>query len=144
MSPNVAASDQTPTQGSTASPLETPQSTESLFERVAWLYAFCRERVFRDDTDRIISALWQNQTPASGIHVVELGCGPGFYARKLAERFPHITVTGVDRSQRQLHWARERTNAVRNCSFERVNVLSLPFHAHSLYAVVDCAMFHFF
>jgi arsenite methyltransferase len=141
MSPNVAAPDQTPTQGSTASPLETPKSTESLFERVAWLYAFCRERVFRDDTDRIISALWQNQTPASGIHVVELGCGPGFYARKLAERFPHITVTGVDRSQRQLHWARERTNAVRNCSFERVNVLSLPFRDQSFDALVASRIF---
>src|SRR5467141_985925 len=30
------------------------ESTDSLFERVAWLYAFCRERLFRDDTDRMI------------------------------------------------------------------------------------------
>jgi arsenite methyltransferase len=141
MLPNVAASDQTQAQRSTARPRETPQSTESLFERVAWLYAFCRERIFRDDTDRIISALWQNKTPASGIRVVDLGCGPGFYTRKLAERFPHITVTGVDRSQRQLRWARERTHTIRNCSFERVNVLSLPFDDGSFDALVASRIF---
>jgi hypothetical protein len=47
------------------------ESTDSLFERVAWLYAFCRERLFRDDTDRIISALWQTRAPASGTRVIE-------------------------------------------------------------------------
>src|SRR5437773_1718914 len=53
------------------------ESTDSLFERVAWLYAFCRERLFRDDTDRIISELWQTQTPAAGVllrnHVMLFG-----------------------------------------------------------------------
>src|ERR1700746_662331 len=89
-------------------PEETPDATDSLFERVAWLYAFCRERLFRDDTERIISALWPNRMPSSGVRVVELGCGPGLYSRKLAQRFPEISVTGMDRSERQLCWARER------------------------------------
>jgi ubiquinone/menaquinone biosynthesis C-methylase UbiE len=104
------------------------ESTDSLFERVAWLYAFCRERLFRDDTDRIISALWQTQRPASGTQVIELGCGPGFYSRKLARRFPEIAVTGVDRSESQVRSARERAAAesINNCTFERVNALALP------------------
>src|SRR5438105_9072202 len=104
------------------------ESTDSLFERVAWLYAFCRERLFRDDTDRIISALWQTQTPADGTRVIELGCGPGFYSRKLARRFPQIAVTGVDRSESQVRSARQRAVAqnVKNCIFERVNALALP------------------
>jgi len=103
------------------------ESTDSLFERVAWLYAFCRERLFRDDTDRIISALWQTRAPASGTRVIELGCGPGFYSRKLARRFPQIAVTGVDRSESQLRSARQRAAAqnVNNCAFERVNALAL-------------------
>src|SRR5260370_30396428 len=87
------------------------ESTDSLFERVAWLYAFCRERLFRDDTARMISAIWQNQTPAPGTKIVELGCGPGFYSRKLAQRFPQTAVTGVDRSESQLCWARRRATA---------------------------------
>src|SRR5438132_8244857 len=104
------------------------ESTDSLFERVAWLYAFCRDRLFRDDTDRIISALWQTQTPADGTRVIELGCGPGFYSRKLARRFPQIAVTGVDRSESQVRSARQRAVAqnVNNCIFERVNALALP------------------
>jgi ubiquinone/menaquinone biosynthesis C-methylase UbiE len=104
------------------------ESTDSLFERVAWLYAFCRERLFRDDTDRMISALWPTERPASGTRVIELGCGPGFYSRKLARRFPQIGVTGVDRSESQVRSARQRAAAenVNNCAFERVNALALP------------------
>src|SRR6266568_4643669 len=104
------------------------ESTDSLFERVAWLYAFYRERLFRDDTGRIISALWQTRAPASGTRVIELGCGPGFYSRKLARRFPQIAVTGVDRSESQVRSARQRAAAqnVNNCVFERVNALALP------------------
>jgi arsenite methyltransferase len=104
------------------------ESTDSLFERVAWLYAFCRERLFRDDTERMILALWQNQTPPSGIKVVELGCGPGFYSRQLGQRFPQIAVTGVDRSESQVRSARQRATAqnINNCVFERVNALALP------------------
>jgi ubiquinone/menaquinone biosynthesis C-methylase UbiE len=104
------------------------ESSDSLFERAAWLYAFCREHLFRDDTDRIISVLWQNQIPAEGTLVIELGCGPGFYSRKLAQRFPKIAVTGVDRSGSQLRSARQRAAAqnVNNCIFERVNALALP------------------
>src|SRR5438270_4799790 len=104
------------------------ESTDSLFERVAWLYAFCRERLFRDDTNRIISALWQTQSPVSGTRVIELGCGPGFYSRKLARRFPQIAVTGVDRSESQVRSARQRAAAenVSNCVFERINALAIP------------------
>lgn len=104
------------------------ESTDSLFERVAWLYAFCREHVFRDDIDRIVTALWKSQPPTSGLSVIELGCGPGFYSRKLAQRFPDIMVTGVDRSESQIRTARQRAAAanVVNCVFQRVNALALP------------------
>ena len=113
------------TSGASRSPAEV---TDSLFEHVAWLYAFCRERLFRDDTKRIISVLWQDQPPPFGTKVVELGCGPGFYSRRLAQRFPQIAVTGVDRSQSQIRAARQRVAAARiqNCLFERVNALALP------------------
>lgn len=138
--PNLAA---TNTRSAASATGLAPEACDSLFERVAWLYAFCRERLFRDDTDRIVSTLWPNQKPASGIRVVELGCGPGLYSRKLAQRFPQIAVTGVDRSERQLSWARARTSsgAIPNCSFERVNILSLPFAEASFDALVASRIF---
>src|SRR5580704_15116636 len=141
MPPNAVAS-QTSSR-STSNHATLPKQTDSLFERVAWLYAFCRERVFRDDTERIVSAIWQNHLPPSGTHVIELGCGPGFYSRKLAQRFPQIAVTGVDRSERQLRRARERisTGYIRNCSFERVNILSLPCADASFDVLIASRMF---
>jgi arsenite methyltransferase len=107
---------------------ENRDQSESLFEHVAWLYAFFREHLFRDDTDRMITALWPSGQPTSGTELIEFGCGPGFYSRRLAQPFPQISVTGVDRSENQLRWARERASAIRlsNCLFECVNVLQLP------------------
>ncbi|HEY6071304.1 MAG TPA: class I SAM-dependent methyltransferase [Chthoniobacterales bacterium] len=129
MPPTALATEQPATHPSAVTNVSSStDSTDSLFERVSWLYAFCREHVFRDDTERIVKALWQNKPPISGLRVIELGCGPGFYSRKLAQRFPHIIVTGVDRSPSQVRSARERAAAenVRNCVFERVNALALP------------------
>ena len=102
--------------------------SESLFEQVAWLYAFCREKLFRDDTDRIATALWPEGEPLAGAQMIELGCGPGFYSCRFAGRFPQLSVVGVDRSDRQLAWARDRAHSLglANCHFERVNVLDIP------------------
>lgn len=106
-----------------------PEERESLFEQVAWLYVFCREKLFRDDTERISVALWPDNAPAAGTKLIELGCGPGFYSCRFARRFPEISVVGVDRSDSQLAWARARARALslRNCRFERVNVLEIPY-----------------
>src|SRR4030095_2636742 len=92
---------------------------DSLFEHVAWVYVFCREHLFRDDTERIIAALWPDGPPGPGTELIELGCGPGFYSCRLAERFPDMSVTGVDRSESQLDWARERAGVLglSNCCF---------------------------
>jgi ubiquinone/menaquinone biosynthesis C-methylase UbiE len=129
MPSQAVVSEHTASEGSIAAgPNPTGDSTDSLFERVAWLYTFCRERLFRDDTDRIISELWGAGDPPAGIKLIELGCGPGFYSRKLARRFPQISVIGVDRSHSQVRAARERAIAenVNNCEFVRVNALALP------------------
>jgi arsenite methyltransferase len=141
MPPNAVAPQTSPR--STSNHATLSKQTDSLFERVAWVYVFCRERLFRDDTDRIISAIWQDHLPPFGTRVIELGCGPGFYSRKLAQRFPHIAVLGVDRSERQLRWAWERvtTGDITNCSFERVNVLSLPCADGSFDALIASRIF---
>jgi arsenite methyltransferase len=106
-------------------------STDSLFEHFAWLYIFCREKLFRDDTARMIRSVWPTGKPAPGEKLIELGCGPGFYSCRFAELFREISVLGVDRSPSQLNWAREKARAreLNNCRFQRDNVLGLSsFH----------------
>lgn len=105
----------------------TDAASDSLFEHFAWLYIFCREKLFRDDTARMISALWPSGKPGPGEKLIELGCGPGFYSCKLAAQFRDINVLGIDRSPKQLAWAREKRNSLglNNCRFKSDNVLEL-------------------
>ena len=100
------------------------QDTDSLFEHVAWLYAFFRERLFRDDTARIITAIWPGDRPKRDMRLLELGCGPGFYSCRLAKHFNELSVLGVDRCESQLCRARERAQmqGLDNCRFDHVNV----------------------
>jgi arsenite methyltransferase len=100
---------------------------ESLFERCSWLYAFCREHLFRDHTAAISHALWPSTQPGPETHLLEIACGPGFYACSLAQRFPEIQITGVDLSERLLSRAKDRAGVrhLKNCNFVRANVLDL-------------------
>jgi ubiquinone/menaquinone biosynthesis C-methylase UbiE len=108
-----------------------------LFEHFAWLYIFCREKLFRDDTKRMLRAVWPEGEPAPGEKLIELGCGPGFYSCEFAQRFPEIQVLGIDRSPSQLKWAREKSQALalKNCSFQSDNVLDLS-HAEGSFDVL--------
>ncbi len=100
---------------------------ENLFERCSWLYAFCREHLFRDHTAAISHALWPGAQPGPETRLLEIACGPGFYACSLAQRFPDIQITGVDLSERLLSRAKDRADIrhLKNCNFVRANVLAL-------------------
>jgi SAM-dependent methyltransferase len=102
-------------------------SAGNVYDRFAWVYAFCREHLFHDDTELIASVLWGSGGPPGGTRLMELGCGPGVYARRLAGRFAQLRAVGVDSSERQLERARRRAtvDGVRNCRFERSDALSL-------------------
>ncbi len=96
--------------------------SESLFERVHWLYAFCREHLFRDDTEQIAVGLWPDAAPPPQTRLLEIGCGPGFYSRQLAARFSQLNVTGIDRAPEQLKRARARVTEkqLNNCHFDMI------------------------
>lgn len=118
-------------------------SHESLFEHYAWLYAFFRDRLFRDDSERIITALWPNGRPAEGTQMLELGCGPGFYSCRLAARFPELSVLGVDQSARQLDCAKTKARGLglSNCRFETDDVLELTHADESVDVVIAARLF---
>lgn len=111
--------------GSDSSILTRANELENLYERFPWFYAFCRNHLFRDDTEKIVAALWPLGTPSKGESLLELGCGPGFYARRLASCFEHLQVTGIDRSVRQLRRAHAGAARLDNCGFGEGNVLAL-------------------
>ena len=92
---------------------------ESLFERTYWLYALCRQYLFRDQTNIIAKGLFPGAPPGPGTQVLELGCGPGFYACRLARKFPQLQATGVDMSPKLIEWARARaqSKSLSNASF---------------------------
>ena len=122
---------------------DTAESSDSLFEHFAWLYIFCREKLFRDDTERMVRALWPGGKPSVGEKLIELGCGPGFYSCKLAARFPEISVLGVDRSPSQLRFAREKRNGLglNNCRFQSDNVLELSHPNDSFDVLIASRLF---
>ena len=75
----------------------------------------------------ISDALWPGARPGPETHLLEIACGPGFYACSLAQRYPDIHVTGVDFSERLLSRAKDRadTRRLKNCHFVKANVLAL-------------------
>ncbi len=117
--------------------------SESLFERFHWLYAFCREHLFRDDTEQIADNIWPDAEPPLQARLLEIGCGPGFYSCRLAARFEHLHVTGIDRAGEQLNRARTRAKEKQlgNCRFEKADVLSLKWPPASFHAVVASRLF---
>lgn len=116
---------------------------ETLFDRVPWIYAFFREHVFRDDTERIVAHLWPSGVPSAGATVVELGCGPGFYARRLAAHDRAVVASGLDRSAAQVAEARQRAEreGLGNCRFELGDVAAMPYRDQSIDALVAARLF---
>lgn len=91
----------------------------------------------------MIRAVWPKGKPLPGEKVIELGCGPGFYSCGLARRFREISVLGIDRSPRQLEWAREKAQATElgNCLFQSDNVLELSHNDNSFDVLIASRLF---
>jgi arsenite methyltransferase len=116
---------------------------DSLFEACSWFYALCREYLFRDHTEEIARALFAPDGPAAGTHVLELGCGPGFYACRLSQEYPQIHTTGVDLSRRLIARAKSRaaSRSLQNCTFAHGDVHALSDASNSIDAIVVSRLF---
>jgi arsenite methyltransferase len=116
---------------------------DSLFEGCSWFYALCREYLFRDHTQEIARALFPADGPTPGTHVLELGCGPGFYACRLSQEYPQIHTTGVDLSRRLIARAKSRaaSRSLQNCTFAHGDAHALSDATNSIDAVVVSRLF---
>jgi len=115
----------------------------SSFEQCSWFYAVCRVHLFRDHTRLIAQSLWSGDGPAAGAHILELGCGPGFYTCRFAQLFPRIMATGIDLSPKLIRRARLRAKNLDlpNCNFVEANACALPLIKESIDAVVISRLF---
>ena len=125
------------------SPYAVTQPPDSLFERCSWFYALCREYLFRDHIQEITHSLFTQQGPHPGTTVLELGCGPGFYACRLAQDYPHIHTAGVDLSRNLIKRAKSRaaSRSLGNCTFTHGDAQSLPHATASVDAIVVSRLF---
>ena len=121
----------------------TASEPDSLFERWAWFYSLCREYLFRDHTEEIAHSLFPAGGPLPGTQVLELGCGPGFYACKLAQQYPQIATTGIDLSEQLIARARSRASArsLGNCTFRHGDAQALPELPGPIDAVIVSRLF---
>jgi arsenite methyltransferase len=63
----------------------------------------------------------------TGEHILDVGCGPGFYSRELLDQVgPDGSVTGVDQSPQMLAVARRRSEEFGNARFEEGDATALP------------------
>jgi arsenite methyltransferase len=117
--------------------------SDSLFEGCSWFYALCREYLFRDHTPEIARALFSGDEPVPGTHVLELGCGPGFYACRLSQEYPQIHTTGVDLSRRLIARAQSRaaSRSLQNCTFAHGDAHALRDASSSIDAVIVSRLF---
>jgi ubiquinone/menaquinone biosynthesis C-methylase UbiE len=72
-----------------------------------------------------------NQLPEGTTRILDLGCGPGEWVRAVAQAFPHVEVTGLDRSESVLAYARSvaQDQQREHASFVSGNVRYPPFPA---------------
>jgi arsenite methyltransferase len=124
-------------------PGRTLMQPDSLFERCSWFYALCREYLFRDHTPEIVQALFPVERPERGTTLLELGCGPGFYACRLSEELPNLDTTGIDLSLKLIARATSRARSLHlpNCKFQHADAHHLPFETDSIDAIIVSRLF---
>jgi ubiquinone/menaquinone biosynthesis C-methylase UbiE len=83
-------------------------------------------------TERLVDPLLDAAEVAPGMDVLDVGTGPGYAARRAAER--GAVATGVDVADEMLALARQRDGGAR---FMRADAEDLPFEEGSLDAVVS-------
>src|SRR5271166_2244826 len=121
----------------------TPSPSEDLFDRLAWWYTVCRERLLQDDTESIVQILASFGLKLNGARLLELGCGPGFYATRIAQRFRLLNIVGIDRSAKLVEHSKARSRLLKlsNCQFRRGDVRAIPFGSASAQAVITSRLF---
>jgi ubiquinone/menaquinone biosynthesis C-methylase UbiE len=78
-----------------------------------------------------------------GDRVLDIGCGPGYFARMLAETVgPHGSVVGIDAAPEMVDYARRKARRLPNCRFQTGAAQTLPFPDGAFDVVTSSLMLH--
>jgi|SRR5215467_2560424 len=78
-----------------------------------------------------------------GDRVLDVGCGPGYFARMLARAAgPDGSVVGIDAAPEMAEYASRRARRMANCRFQAGAAESLPFDDGSFDVVVSSLVMH--
>jgi ubiquinone/menaquinone biosynthesis C-methylase UbiE len=78
-----------------------------------------------------------------GNRVLDIGCGPGYFARMLAEAVgPQGSVVGIDAAPEMIEYASRKARRLANCKFETGAAETLAFPESSFDVVVSSLMMH--
>jgi ubiquinone/menaquinone biosynthesis C-methylase UbiE len=91
----------------------------------------------------VFGRLVQASGARPGDRVLDVGCGPGFFTRLLAEAVgPDGAVVGVDAAPEMISYASRKARGMENCRFQVGAAESLPFDPGSFDVVVSSLMVH--
>lgn len=76
--------------------------------------------------------------------VLDVGCGTGVLEEFLLKRWPGLSITGVDISEKMLTVAGNKHTLSPNLTFLQANASDLPFESEKFDAVVCANCFHYF
>lgn len=79
----------------------------------------------------------------SGDRALDVGCGPGYFARMLARAVgPEGSVVGIDAAPEMIEYASRKARRLPNCRFQAGTAEALAFPDASLNVVVSSLMLH--
>ena len=79
----------------------------------------------------------------AGDRVLDVGCGPGYFVRMLAEAIgPTGSAVGIDAAPEMIDYARRKARHLSNCRFGSGSAEALPFPDASFDVVVSSLMLH--
>jgi ubiquinone/menaquinone biosynthesis C-methylase UbiE len=78
-----------------------------------------------------------------GARVLDVGCGPGYFTRMLAEAVgPEGSVSGIDAAPEMIEYASKKARRLSNCRFQTGTAESLAFPDAAFDVVVSSLMMH--
>lgn len=108
-------------------------SLPAVYEKVVDL--FCRD-------NHVKSQLLARIAGRNDLHIVDVACGPGKLAERLASQQPCCTVSAFDIDPAMVAKARVRTGELTNVSVQVANVCALPLPDASCDVVIESLLFH--